>query len=96
MGMGGGMGNDAQPNSNNSDVVLATLNVTGNDVQTLPSVAAQPKSRDLIGAVVARRRELTYAMGMGGGSMSFTIDGKEFKPSTPAPSRNGRSPTPRR
>jgi FtsP/CotA-like multicopper oxidase with cupredoxin domain len=81
MGMDGGMGNDAQPSS--SDVALATLNVTGGDAPALPAVAAQTKPRDLRGAVVAQRRELTFAMGMGamgGGSMSFTIDGDEFNP----------------
>ncbi len=46
MGMGGGMGNNAQPNSNEGDRVLATLEVTGSDVPTLPAVAAQPEPRD--------------------------------------------------
>jgi FtsP/CotA-like multicopper oxidase with cupredoxin domain len=82
MGMGGGMGNDTQPSSNTDDVVLAALDVAGEDASTLPAVAAQPDPRDLRRAVVDRRRELTFAMGMagggGGGGMSFTIDGKEF------------------
>ncbi|MGI8459365.1 MAG: multicopper oxidase family protein [Propionibacteriaceae bacterium] len=77
-GMGGGMGNNPQPNSNQGDRVLATLEVTGRDVTTLPAVAAQPEPRDLRGATIARRRELTFAMSMGGGAMNFTIDGQKF------------------
>jgi FtsP/CotA-like multicopper oxidase with cupredoxin domain len=79
MGMGSdGMGSDAQ-SSGNSESVLTTLDVTGANAPTLPAVAAQPEPRDLPGAVVARRRELTFAMAMrGGGGMGFTIDSKQF------------------
>ncbi|GAA1435994.1 multicopper oxidase family protein [Microlunatus lacustris] len=85
MGMGSGMGDDTQASST-SELVLATLDVAGEEAPTLPAVAAQPNPRDLRRAVVARRRELTFAMGMGmgmgggggGSGMSFTIDGKEF------------------
>ena len=77
-GMGGGMGNDTPPSS--SDTVLATLDVSGPEVQALPAVAAQPEPRDLRGGPIARRRQLIFAMTMGGVGMTFTIDGKKFDP----------------
>ena len=80
MGMGGGMGNDPQPNSNGGDRVLATLEVTGSDVPTLPAVAVQGEPRDLRGPAIARRRELAFAISMGGSAMNFTIDGRKFDP----------------
>ncbi|HEX6248145.1 MAG TPA: multicopper oxidase family protein [Nocardioidaceae bacterium] len=77
MGMMGGMG----PGSGDGGPVrLATLSVTG-DAQAaagpLPTFDAPADLRD---AEVARRRRLVFAMGMGGGGMSFTIDGKVFDP----------------
>lgn len=45
---GGGMGNDPQP-GNAGDTVLATLDVIGSDVPTLPAVAIQGELRDLRG-----------------------------------------------
>ena len=59
---------------------LATLEVTGSDVPTLPAVAVQGEPRDLRGAAIARRRELAFAMSMGGSAMNFTIDGRKFDP----------------
>ncbi|MGI8697804.1 MAG: multicopper oxidase domain-containing protein [Mycobacteriales bacterium] len=58
--------------------VLATLDVGGPAAPALRPVPAQPEPRDLRGAAVAGRRELTFAIAMGGGGMRFTIDGKEF------------------
>ena len=57
---------------------LATLRVTGTPGPELPAMPAQPSPVDLRGVEPAARRRLTFAMGMGGGGMSFTIDGKEF------------------
>ncbi|MFO7689228.1 MAG: multicopper oxidase domain-containing protein, partial [Cryobacterium sp.] len=45
------------------------------------AVPAQPAPRDLRGEAVTARRELVFAMGMGGmggGSVSATINGREF------------------
>jgi len=77
-GMGAGSG--SQGSADADGTVLATLDVTGPAVPALPPVPAQAAPRDLRGAAVARRRELTFAMGMGGGRMRFTIDGKDFDP----------------
>jgi FtsP/CotA-like multicopper oxidase with cupredoxin domain len=50
-------------------------------VAALPAVPAQLVARDFRTETVTARRELTFAMGMGGpGGMSFTIDGKQFDP----------------
>jgi FtsP/CotA-like multicopper oxidase with cupredoxin domain len=57
---------------------LATLRVTGTPGPELPAMPVQPAPVDLRGIETAARRRLTFAMGMGGGGMSFTIDGKEF------------------
>ena len=77
-GMGGGSGSRGSADAD--DTVLATLDVTGSAVPALPPLPTQPKPRDLRGAAVAGRRELTFAIGMGGAGMRFTIDGKEFDP----------------
>jgi FtsP/CotA-like multicopper oxidase with cupredoxin domain len=61
-------------------LLLATLRVTGSTVPGLAPVPNRPEPRDLRGAVVAGRRKLTFAMGMGGAGMRFTIDDKEFDP----------------
>ena len=75
-----GMGTGSQGSADSDGTVLATLDVTGPAVPALPPVPARPAPRDLRGTAVAGRRELTLAMGMGGGGMRFTIDGKEFDP----------------
>jgi FtsP/CotA-like multicopper oxidase with cupredoxin domain len=80
MGMGGSMGNDSQANSNAGDTLLATLDVTGEGATPLPPIPAQTEPRDLRQESIARRRQLTLSMAMGGGTMRFTIDGKEFDP----------------
>jgi FtsP/CotA-like multicopper oxidase with cupredoxin domain len=61
----GGMG--ARTTGSAAPVVLATVRVGGNAGPALPPVPIQPTPRDLRGADVARRRELTFAMGMGVG-----------------------------
>ncbi|MFJ5956228.1 multicopper oxidase family protein [Paenarthrobacter sp. NPDC092416] len=65
--------------ANQSDgTALATLHVTGEPVATLPSVPTQKVPGDLRSATVAARRQFVLAAGMGGGLMSFTINGKKF------------------
>ena len=59
---------------------LATLHVTGASAAAPAPVPRQPQPRDLRAAPVTVRRRLTFAMGMGSGGMSFTIDGREFDP----------------
>lgn len=76
----GGMGRTASSSANAGGMVLATVNVLGSSVPAPSPVPAQPQPKDLRGARVAGRRELTFAMGMGGTGMRFTIDGKEFDP----------------
>ena len=77
---GGMMGGGRAPNS--SDVEVATLTVAGDPAAALTPIAAQPVPRDLRSATVTARRELVFAMGMGGGMgggmMSATINGREF------------------
>jgi len=84
MGMLGMMGGS---DTNIGPVLVATLAVTGpaaapaNLPTTLPAPPAPPDT-------VARRRRITFAMGMGGmgggvmgmGAMAFTIDGRTFDP----------------
>lgn len=79
MGMMGG----ARGSSTSAD--LATLSVAGTPGTALAGVPTQARPRDLRASPVDGRRELVFAMGMGGmgmgggGSMmSFTVDGKEF------------------
>jgi FtsP/CotA-like multicopper oxidase with cupredoxin domain len=81
MGMGsGGMRNDPQARSNPGGILLATLDVTGGGVTLLPPIPAEAEPRDLRQESIARRRQLTFAIAMGGGTMRFIIDGKEFDP----------------
>ena len=81
MGMGsGGMRNDPQARSNPGGTLLATLDVTGGGVTPPPPIPAEAEPRDLRQESVARRRQLTFAIAMGGGTMRFIIDGKEFDP----------------
>ena len=73
--MGGGF-------SNGEEVALATLTVAGDSVAAQPAIPRQPAERDLRTATVNARRELVFAMGMGGGMgggmMSPTINGRQF------------------
>jgi FtsP/CotA-like multicopper oxidase with cupredoxin domain len=80
MGMGPGMGNDPRSPGNSESTTLATLHVSGDEATPLPPVTARTRQLDLRGEPISARRQLTLAMGMGmaGGGMSFTIDGKEF------------------
>jgi FtsP/CotA-like multicopper oxidase with cupredoxin domain len=81
MGMGsGGMRNDPQARSNPGGTLLATLDVTGGGVTPPPPIPAEAEPRDLRQESVARGRQLTFAIAMGGGTMRFIIDGKEFDP----------------
>ena len=63
-------------------VTLATLTVAGDAVTEQPAVPSQRAQRDLRTTTVNARRELVFAMGMGGGMgggmMSATINGREF------------------
>jgi FtsP/CotA-like multicopper oxidase with cupredoxin domain len=82
MGMGAGtpgMGGTGTGSSGDGPRVLATLDVTGDPAPPPAAVPALPAPRDLRGAAVDARRELTFATGMGMG-MRFTIDGKSFDP----------------
>lgn len=81
-GMGMMMGGNA---SFSGGVDLLTLDVTGADEDTTahPVVPMQTPQRDLRRETITGQRELTFAMGgmgMGGGMMSFTVDGKPFDP----------------
>jgi FtsP/CotA-like multicopper oxidase with cupredoxin domain len=78
-GMGGMMGGGSR-SSGGAAVALASFDAAGAAVAALSPVPPQPPPRDLRGLTVAGRRELIFAMGMGGGSMTFTIDGKVFDP----------------
>ncbi|MEJ7704391.1 MAG: multicopper oxidase family protein [Geodermatophilaceae bacterium] len=80
--MMGMMGSGGNSSATGTAVTVAALEVAGSEVAALPPVPAQPEPRDLQGMAVTARRELTFAMGMamGGGAMSFTIDGNEFDP----------------
>lgn len=63
-----------------SGAALATLRIAGDPVASPTSVPAQQSLGDLRSAAVAARRQivLTAGMGMGGGMMRFTINGREF------------------
>ena len=58
MGVGGSAGAD--------DIALATFHVAGDDVAPVAAIPGQPVPRDLRTATVTARRELIFAMGMGG------------------------------
>ena len=78
MGLGSGARNADQPEG----AALATLRVAGEPVASLRAVPAQQGLGDLRSAAVAARRQIVLAagtgMGMGGGMMRFTINGREF------------------
>ena len=65
-----------------ADIALATFHVAGDDVAAVAAVPGRPVPRDLRTATVTARRELIFAMGMGGnmggGMMSATINGQVF------------------
>lgn len=80
------MGGSGQPRSGTAAgrAQLATLRVAGESAApAILGIPVQGEPRDLRNSAVTARRELTFAMGMGGmmGSgamMSFTINGQEF------------------
>ena len=81
-GSSGMMGGSAR---STAVVSLATIMVAGATASPAPLLAAAPAPRDLREETVSRNRTLTLAMGgggMGGGMMSFTIDGRSFDPGT--------------
>ena len=73
--MGGGT-------TSSADVALATFAVAGADAGGFTAVPDQLAPRDMRSATVAARRELMFAMGMGGGMssgmMSATINDRAF------------------
>jgi FtsP/CotA-like multicopper oxidase with cupredoxin domain len=82
VGMMGGMGRGGPSGATTGEpLTLASLVVAGAPVAPLAEVPPQPVPRDLRTETVTARRELIFAMGMGGpGGMSFRIDGQEFDP----------------
>ncbi|MCA1671551.1 MAG: multicopper oxidase family protein, partial [Actinobacteria bacterium] len=74
-----GMGGMGGTSTSRGPITLATLSVSGPPERpvrlpaTLPAPPAPP-------GPVTRQRALTFAMGMGMGGMSFTIDGRTFDP----------------
>lgn len=81
--VGGMMGSDNSRSG--EEVALATFTVVGNDVDVQPAIPRQPAQRDLRTETVNARRELIFAMGMGGGMgagmMTPTINGRQFEAS---------------
>ena len=81
MGMGrgrmGGVGTDSSGST--TRVRLLRFEVAGAAAPSLPALPAPPRPRDLRSEQIAGKRELVFAMSMGGpGAMRFTIDGNEF------------------
>ncbi|MDJ0379123.1 multicopper oxidase family protein [Cryobacterium sp. PH31-L1] len=76
---GGMMGSTG---SNSAEVALATFTVFGADTAAFAAIPDQPVPPDLRTGTVTARRELVFAMGMGGGMsggmMSATINGHAF------------------
>lgn len=73
--MGGGLSGTGE------DVFLASLIVAGEATAEIAGIPDQPIPRDLRSMAVAARRELVFAMGMGGmggAMMSSTINGRAF------------------
>jgi FtsP/CotA-like multicopper oxidase with cupredoxin domain len=83
-GMMGGMMNGGPRQGGDEPVSLARLRVTAGDHVDRRAIPAAPSLRDLRHAEVARRRTITFEMGMGGimgrggGPMAFTFDGVAF------------------
>ncbi|WP_370257244.1 multicopper oxidase family protein [Cryobacterium sp. Hh38] len=77
-GMSGGMMMGGGSSAGADDVALASFVVTGDDVTTVAAIPGQPAPRDLRTATVTARRELIFAMGMGGDTgsgMGGNMDG---------------------
>jgi FtsP/CotA-like multicopper oxidase with cupredoxin domain len=77
--MGPGFG-ARSPADQPDGAALATLRVAGKSVASLTAVPTHEGLGDLRSAPVAARRQIVLAagMGMGGGMMRFTINGREF------------------
>jgi FtsP/CotA-like multicopper oxidase with cupredoxin domain len=65
-GRSGGMMMGGGSSTSTDDIALATFIVAGDDVATVAAIPGQPVPRDLRTATVTARRELIFAMGMGG------------------------------
>jgi FtsP/CotA-like multicopper oxidase with cupredoxin domain len=74
-GISGGMMVGSGSSTAAADIALATFHVAGDDVATVAAIPGQPVPRDLRTATVTARRELIFAMGMGGGMGGDTGDG---------------------
>lgn len=70
------------PQQDSGATALATLNVSGEAAAPPAAIQRQAVPRDLRRSTVAARRQFTMYMGMGmgmaGGMMRFTINGREF------------------
>lgn len=76
---GAGMGMMGAPDSGTDATILTLVPDASAASPATPGDASAPV--DLRDATVAREREITFTMGMGGmGGMSFLIDGREFDP----------------
>ena len=78
-GAAGGSGGAAEASDG---AALATFRVAGETTAAPPAVPSLPAPADLRQAAVAARRQIILStgmgMGMGGGMMRFTINGREF------------------
>ncbi|WP_341952167.1 multicopper oxidase family protein [Salinibacterium sp. TMP30] len=79
-GSAGGMMMGSRNSRSADEIVLATFTVAGDTVAPVAAIPMQAVQRDLRSATVTARRELVFAMGMGmgGGMMSPTINGRAF------------------
>ncbi|PPB49557.1 copper oxidase [Arthrobacter pityocampae] len=81
-GMVGSGAGARNPADQSDSTALATLRVAGEPAAAPRAVPAQQGPADLRSAPVAARRQIVLAtgmgMGMGGGMMRFTINGREF------------------
>ena len=77
-GASGGMMMGGESSTATDNIALARFIVTGDAVATVAAIPGQPVPRDLRTATVTARRELIFAMGMGGDMMSATINGRAF------------------
>jgi FtsP/CotA-like multicopper oxidase with cupredoxin domain len=79
-GSAGGMMMGGRNSRSADEIALATFTVAGDAVAPVAALPKQSVQRDLRSATVTARRELVFAMGMGmgGGMMSPTINGRAF------------------
>ncbi|MBH0024457.1 multicopper oxidase family protein [Salinibacterium sp. SWN248] len=81
-GSAGGMMMGGDTSRSIEEIELATFTVVGENVDAQPTIPRQPAQRDLRTETVNARRELVFAMGMGGGMgagmMTPTINDRPF------------------